>query len=90
MPPFSPALLRLLAHRAHDLGPGLVPAIAADDIAQRQHGIDMRPGPVHPAPFQPRFDDQFIAALDGPIPNRPARRQEGRILHMRRTLLQVG
>lgn len=88
--PFGLTFLRLFAQHADDLGPSFVPAIIADDIAQRQHRIDMRSGPVHPAPFQACFHDQFIGALHGAIANRPTRRQEGRILHLRYALVQIG
>ena len=71
-------------------GPSLIPAITTDDIAQRQHRIDMRPRPVHATALQPRLDDQFIATFNGAVTNRPAGRQERRVLHMGDALLQVG
>ena len=83
-------LLRLLAQRAHDLRPRLIPAITADDIAQRQHRIDMRPRPVHTAAFQTRLNHQFIAAFNGAVANRPAGRQKRRVLQLGGALLQVG
>ncbi len=84
-----PPLVLLTAQGLDDLRPGFIPTVIADDVAQRQHGIDMAAGPVHAAALQARLDDQFVGALGGAVANRPTRCQKSRIVHVSLALLQI-
>jgi hypothetical protein len=50
-----------LAQGDHDLWPGFFPAVIADDVPQRQHGVDVRPGPMHATALKPRLHDHAYA-----------------------------
>jgi len=87
---FKSVLVVRAAEGAHDLRPSFIPLIIADNIAQRQHRINIGPSPVHTAAFQARLNHQFVGAFSGAIANRPACRQEGGVLHLSLSLLQIG
>src|SRR5579884_2419909 len=55
-------------------GPRLAPAVRTRARAQGDQRIDMIRRPMHPRPFEPGFDHQFVAALDHAAPDRIARR----------------
>jgi hypothetical protein len=70
-----------------DLCPSFSPAITADYVAQSQQRIDVCGRPMHASTFQPRFDHQFVRALDRTAANGPALRTEVRVSHVRQTLV---
>lgn len=85
-------LSALAAHRValgHAGLPDLLPVLIADDVAQGQHGIDMRSLPMHAHPFESCFHHQLVSALHDARSNGPTRLLIGRILHVRLPFLQV-
>ena len=84
------ALLGLQAQSGHNLGPILVPTVTASDVTQSQYGVDMRARPVHATALQASFDHQFVAALHGAVPDRPASGLEGGVLHVLHPFFQIG
>ena len=83
------ALGGLLTETDFNFGPLLFPAVAAQDIAQRQHGIDVGVSPMHTRTFQARFDHQFIPAFDHATANGPTLGLKLGILHLVFALFQI-
>lgn len=75
--------------RGADLRPGLHPTVITHRIAQSQHRIDMLACPVHPCPFQARFDHELVAAFYGATADRPSLGQVDRVLHLCLPFFQV-
>jgi hypothetical protein len=78
-----------MSQMGRDLRPFLLPAVTAQDIANSDHRVDMRSGPMHPGAFQPSFDDQLVATFDDPAANRPALRAKLGILQLGLAFFQV-
>ena len=72
-----------------DLGPGFRPPVTAGDRPQRNHWIDMGPGPVHPRSFQSLLNHQVIGTFDTATPNRIATRLVPGIVQHPAPLLQI-
>ena len=83
---FAPLLMQTLV----DEGPGRVPIIGARRRAQGDQGIDVARCPVHPRPFHPGFDDEFVATLDHATADRITRRLKLGIANLRAAPVQVG
>jgi hypothetical protein len=85
----DPALPALLPEVLRHLPPGFLPPVTAGDRPQRDHRIHMRPGPVHPSPFEPSLHDQFIGTLDAATPNGIAPRLIPAVIQHPPPLLQI-
>lgn len=83
------ALVGLLAQSGFDPGPVFLPAMGAQDIAQGEHGIDMRLGPMHPCAFQAGMHHQLVAALHHAAANWPTLCLKERVLHLCFPFFQV-
>ncbi len=79
----------LLPQLSHNLRPIFIPPFATYYISQAEQRIHMRPRPVHPRAFHPRFDHQLVAAFHAATPNRIARRLEAGILNVRTPGFQI-
>ena len=73
-----------------DLGPVGFPAVATEDIAERQHGIDVGGLPVHTGAFEPGFDDILIGTFHHAAPDRPPLLAKLRVKHLALPLFQIG
>ena len=73
-----------------NLGPFLCPTVITDEVAQGQHGVDMRAQPVHAGALEPRFDDRLVGAFDHAAADGPALLDERRVLELRLPFGQIG
>jgi hypothetical protein len=77
----------VVGEACRDLGPGLVPAVGADDGAPREHRIDVLRCPVHAAALEAILDDDLVGALDDAAADRvAAARQVGYSIWARRAV----
>jgi hypothetical protein len=72
-----------------DLGPVGFPAVTTEDIAERQHGIDVGFLPVHAGTFEACFHDILIGAFDHPAPDGPPLLHEFGVKHLALALFQI-